>query len=47
MLNEENEEKLITVYKESGKSLKVNKDMLPYLDELKLSKTKPKKEPKA
>ena len=36
------EKKLITVYKLSGKSMKVNKDMLPHLESLNLSKEKPK-----
>lgn len=36
------EKKLITVYKQNGKSMEVNEDHLPYLEELKLSRTKPK-----
>jgi hypothetical protein len=35
-------DKLITVYKKNGTSLKVNEDMLPHLDKLGLSKSKPK-----
>jgi hypothetical protein len=35
-------DKLITVYKKNGNSLKVNADMLPHLEKLGLSKTKPK-----
>jgi len=41
------EKKLITVYKENGKPMEVNEDMLPYLEELKLSKEKPKEKSKA
>ncbi len=36
------DEKLTTVYKENGKSMKVNKDMLPHLKNLNLSTVKPK-----
>lgn len=38
----EKEKKLIKVYKENGESMEVNEEMLPYLEELNLSKTKPK-----
>lgn len=34
-------EKLTTVYKANGKTLKVNSHMLKFLDELKLSTKKP------
>lgn len=34
--------KPVTVYKKNGNSMKVNSDMLPYIDELNLSKKNPK-----
>jgi len=41
--NEKAEEvKMVKVYKSNGKSLEVNPGMVKYLDELGLSKTKPK-----
>ena len=34
--------KMVTAYKDSGKELKVNSDMIPHLKSLGLSLTKPK-----
>ena len=39
-MNEKSE--LVTVYKSNGKPMNVNKDMLPFLEKLNLSKNKPK-----
>lgn len=40
--NKKEEVKMVKVYKSNGESLDVNLDMVKYLDELGLSKTKPK-----
>ena len=41
-MSDEKEVKMIKVYKANGKALDVNPDMVKYLDDLGLSKTKPK-----
>ena len=42
MSDKKEEVKMVTVYKSNGRSLDVNPDMVKYLDDLGMSKTKPK-----